>query len=202
MNERFQYAVMFGGVLATPRTMAEVDFQLPPQVTSREQCVAMIAYYLDRCANGKIFESTRKVDWLAEGRRYKHLLPWEIERAKRELEEAPYRARPQCLVQRDWARLAIKMLARFLDADNPDAVKDETPIVFFFQDSVLTIRFDTEVIALAGKGTDWPSRYSIRAGQLRRLPRRFMGWQVEVSVWDGKLRIGDHLYAEIEDSPP
>ena len=131
-----------------------------------------------------------------------HLLPWVIQGAKRKLVEAPYRARPHCVVQRDWARLAIKTLASYLDPLSPEAVSDETPVVFFFKDSVLTIRCKSEVIALAGRGEDWPTKYVIRAGQLRQFPKRFKGSEVEISIWNAKLRIGDKLYAGVEDDLP
>jgi hypothetical protein len=194
--------VMFGGVLATPRTIAEVDFTIPTRVASREQCVAMIAYYLDRSAHGKIFKPTNPVCWLDEGRLNKDLLPWEVERAKRVLEEAPYRARPRCLVLREWARLAFRTLRFYLDPESPDAVGDEIPVVFLFKNSILTIRCNSELVAMAGRGEDWPQKFAVGAEHLRQPPKPFRGGIVEVSFWDGELRINDQFYPVIEDALP
>jgi hypothetical protein len=195
-NLKFQQVVYFTGVMATPRKLTNVEFELPARVGCREQCIAMIAYYLDsafRC----VFQPARQTDWVDEGRQCKHLLPWMIQQAEQELKDAPYRARPLCFVWREWARLALKTLAQHLCN-----VNDETPIVFSFRDSVLTIRWKSEVVAMAGSGQDWPTQYAIAAGQLRQFPKRLLRAQVEVSIWDGKLRIGDQLYAGIKDNHP
>ena len=200
INLKFQEVVTFSGVLATPRTVREVAFDIPPRIASRELCAAMIVYYLD--PSGRAFEPARQVDWLAEGRQNMHLLPWVIQAAQRKLREAAYQARPYCFVQREWARLALKTLANYLDPSDDEPAPDETPVVFFFKDSVLTIRCESRLIALAGDGADWPTKYAIRAGQLRQLPKRFKGWWVEISIWDGKLRIGDKRYALIENALP
>jgi hypothetical protein len=53
---------------------------------------------------------------------------------------------------------------------------------------------------MAGKGNDWPAKYSVKAADLRTVPRRFMHWEVEVSVWEGKLRIGDDYYSIAEET--
>lgn len=201
-NRWFEKIVSFDGVIVTPRTMKQVEFEVPRQLASREQCIAMLVYSLDRDAKGRVFEPTRRIDWLAEGRRNKHLLPWEIERAKRELEQAPFRARPKCSVQREWARLVVRTLQMYLSAIN-----DETPVVFSFNDSVLTIDCNSKeylpnLIAVAGTGADWPTKYAVRASKLRQLPKRFRSDYVIFSFWNGMLTIGDCDYAVITDEQP
>lgn len=104
MNMRFQPVVSFSGVLSTPRSLAEVCFELPRMLASRELCAVFLAYYLDNAAADGVFHPARDFGWLLEGRNHRHLLPWEVERAA-------YKARAHCTVQRDWLRLVLKTLA-------------------------------------------------------------------------------------------
>jgi len=189
----FAEVVLFEGIIATHRTVTEVNFEAPTQLQSREQCIAILAYYLEKPC-GSFFHPERGTSWLIEGRQYPHLLPWAIEAAERERELAPYRARPQCVVQRDWAKLALKTLSLYL-AD----MIDETPLVLSFADSVLTMRCGKKIIALAGVGQAWSKRYTMPVGPLRQPIKRFVRDNVEVSIWEGKLRIGDQFFAGIEE---
>jgi hypothetical protein len=70
LTPRFVYAAYFGGVLNTRRTVAEVHFQMPLRIDSREQCAAWIVGSLDRSSNGR-FEPTIATPWLEEGRNYR-----------------------------------------------------------------------------------------------------------------------------------
>ena len=47
MNLKFREVVMFTGVLTTRRTIAEVIFELPRMLASRELCGAWITWNLD-----------------------------------------------------------------------------------------------------------------------------------------------------------
>jgi len=186
-------SIWFSGVISTPRTMAQVEFIVPREVDSVDQCAAIIAHKLDRSAR-KVFQPDPPVEWLAEGRRNKHLLPWVIARAKKELEDAPFLARPRCLVQHEWARHAIRTLSIYLEAMNPEA-----PIVFCFEDSVLRIicegtDYAPDVIAMAAEGKDWPDQYAVRASRLKEFPKRFRGYFAEFSIWNGKLTIDEMKY--------
>ncbi|MDA1054538.1 MAG: hypothetical protein O3C40_29245 [Planctomycetota bacterium] len=199
INLQFAEVVAFSGVLATPQTVAEIDFEMPRRIASRERCAAWIIWYMDQAAKGGVFHPGREVGWVAEGRQHEHLLPWVIEQARREQRkaqyEARYHARAYCIIARNWARLALNTLAGYLDK-----VSDETPVVFFFKDSVLTIRCNLEVIALAGSGDDWEKRYAIEAGQLRQLPKRLVDRHVEVKILDERLFIGYQFYSGIRDA--
>src|SRR2546421_376842 len=79
-NLQFVRIVLMTGVIVTARTIAEVDDELPLEFESAEQGTAWITWCLDE-ADGGIFEPVFSPSWLAEGRKYRHLLPWERERA-------------------------------------------------------------------------------------------------------------------------
>jgi hypothetical protein len=127
------------------------------------------------------------MDWLAEGRSHKNLLPWVSDLVA-------YRARPQCVVDREWMRLALKALAEMLAL-----VADEEAVVFAFDEAVLTIRCSGKVVPLVAEGEPWPVRYAVAAGKRRQLPKRLMKSRIGVSVWDSNLEIGGWQYPCIED---
>jgi hypothetical protein len=180
INKSFKPVVLFGGVLATPRTLTEVCFELPRMVASRQQVVAFLAYYLDKQASesGSVFHPAREVDWISEGRQNRHLLPWAAEMAA-------YRSRPHCSVQRDWLRLALKRLAELLG--QLDAAAE---VEIGFDGSVLLIRCSDEVVAMSAHGRPWRTQFTIPAGNLTHLPKRLGRDEIEISVWDGRLSIG------------
>lgn len=52
LNLRAAEIVLFGGVLSTSRTLAEVHFEMPRQARSLKQCAAWIVCNLDKHAHG------------------------------------------------------------------------------------------------------------------------------------------------------
>lgn len=178
MSKWFKPIVLFTGILATPRTLAEVCFELPRTIASRELLAAFLVYNLDEAADGDVFQPLRNVDWVTMGREHRHLLPWEADMAA-------YNARPHCSVQREWLRLALKNLAELVAE-----AEDEAEVEFGFDGAVLTIRCSEQVVPMAAKGEAWTSPFVVTAGILRHLPKRLMQEEVEVSVRDGRLHIG------------
>ncbi len=173
--------VLFGGVLSTPRSLAEVHFEMPRRVKSLKQCAAWIVWNLDQHSDNSIFNPARYVRWVGEGRENKKLLPWVKSMAE-------YRARPQCKVQRDWLRLALKTLGEYLAY-----LPDNAAIVFSFDGSLLSIRFDKKVIALPGEGPPWTVSFEVEARALRCLPKRLRSESISVSIWESRLALGNWI---------
>jgi len=176
--------VLLSGAMFTERTARQVECQLPRQVESLEQGVAWVVWCLDDAAWGT-FEPRIAPPWLAEGRRHRHLLPWE--RAREAF--AAYAVRPRCEVERDWAKVALKTLEQQLAT-----VDEETHVIFSFDGTVLKILCPGKVIAVAAEGLPWAQQYSIKAGILRSLPKRLMRSHISVSVWKAGLTIGHRTY--------
>jgi hypothetical protein len=174
--------ISFAGILATPNSLAEIDFEMPRRVKSREQCAAWIVWHLDQSSADGKFQPRRGVNWVEEGRQNKKLLPWVMDMAA-------YHSRPLCSVQRDWWRLALKTLGEHLTA-----LPDRAAVVFSFDGSVLTIRFDGKVVALPGEGLPWAVRFKANAGQLRQLPKRLMRECIYLSIWESRLTIDRKIY--------
>jgi len=182
MGKRFQPVVLFTGLLATTRTLAEVCFELPPMVASREQLAAFLVYYLDNASSGNVFNPTRRADWIFEGRASQSLLPWEADMAA-------YHARAHCTVQRDWLRLALKRLMELIAQAG-----DTAEVEFGFDGSVLTVRCSGQVVPMAANGKAWAAPFVIPAGRLRLLPKRLTHFDVDVSVHEGRLHIGRYCF--------
>ena len=190
MGTMFRPVVLFTGVMATSRTLAEVCFELPRMVASREQLAAFLVYYLDKAADGDVFQPARNVDWLTMGRQHCHLLPWEVDMAA-------YHARPHCSVQRDWLRLALKSLAEVVAKAD-----DVAEVELGFDGSVLTLKCSGQVVPMAANGKAWATQFVIPAGKLRRLPKRLMQHEPEVSVRDGRLHIGRNCFDGAKEKLP
>jgi hypothetical protein len=185
MNRLFQDVVMLSGVMTTRRSIALVEYEMPLEIESFELGLALVTYCLDVHAYDGIFKPASPVAWVAEGRRYRHLLPWERDIAE-------YAARPHCYVQRDWARVALRDLAEVVSS------VDNNSVIFQFDGDVLTIRCEGKVLAMPATGNPWPTRYSVRAELLRTLPRRLMRKQVEFSILESILTIGNMRYGGVE----
>jgi hypothetical protein len=183
LNLRCVEIVFFTGVLSTPRSLADVQFEMPRRLKSIKQCAALIVWSLDQHADQRVFTPSRHVGWIEEGRANRRLLPWVMSMAE-------YNARPQCVVQRDWLRLALKTLGEYLVS-----LSDNACIVFSFDGSVLAIRVNKKVIALPGEGSPWAVCFRVEAGTLRRLPTRLMREDINVSIWESHIALGNYTYA-------
>jgi hypothetical protein len=96
----------------------------------------------------------------------------------------------------DWARVALKKLASQLTSMNDDAT-----VTFSFDGNVLTIRSAAGINVMPAVGMRWANRYGTKAGALKKnLPKRLMGREIEVSVWESHLRIGNRRFSGIVES--
>ena len=105
------------------------------------------------------------------------------------MSQAEYEARPQCTVQRDWLRLALKTLAGQLAS-----LPDDGVVAFTFDGSVFAIRCEKKVIAFPGDGFPWTVCFIVKAKTLRRQPKRLMRECIGVSVWESRILFGSWSY--------
>jgi len=78
--------------------------------------------------------------------------------------------------------------------ENLACLSDNAGIVFSFDGSVLSIRFDKKVIALPGEGSLWAVRFRVEAKTLRHLPKRLMHGGIGVSIWESRITLGNYTY--------
>src|SRR5438128_4870237 len=80
LNRKYVPIVLLTGIFAAERTIAEIESEMPREVESPEQGMAFVAWSIDN-AVGRELQPTAYPERLAKGRQYRHLLPWEKERA-------------------------------------------------------------------------------------------------------------------------
>jgi hypothetical protein len=85
--------------------------------------------------------------------------------------------------------LAVNTLAKYISA-----LSDDADVAFSFDGSVLSIRCDGKVVALAGEGVPWTVRFKVLAGSLRQLPKRLMRDTIEIAIWESRLSIANWSY--------
>ncbi len=189
MNLKFQNVVILSGILQTNRSIAEVEFEMPLRIESRELCAAWIVWHLDKSSRPDLFVSTKPATWLELGRQHRDQLPWEKQLIEWEREAELYRQRPHCRVARKWLRLALTTMGEHLKS-----MEDPELVTVAFNDGVLTLRLGSNRIVLAAEGTSWECTYSLPAGNLRVLPKRLMGDPVVVGIWHSQLEIDRNRY--------
>jgi hypothetical protein len=182
--------VSFSGLYSTPRTLADIHFELPRRVESLKQCAAWIVWCLDRQWDGQTFRPARTVDWIDEGRQNRRLLPWVMSQAE-------YEARPQCIVRREWLRLGLKELR-----DRLAWLPDNVSVTFSFDGVVFRIQCDKKIIAFPGEGRPWTVCFTIEGKTLRDQPkRRLMSDIIGVSIGESRICLGPwSCEGEIESS--
>lgn len=189
-NQWYRSVVLFTGVLVEPRKLREYCFELNRTVASREQCAAFLVYYLDQGKRRPEFQPARSVAWVTDGRQNRHLLPWEVDKAA-------YNARPQCVVQRDWLRLALRDLAAYLAK-----VDEAANVDFSFNGAVLMIQCSEKVLPMSARGISWNAQFTISAGNLQRLPKRLAYDAIGISIWKDQLIIGGYRFDGIKVKTP
>ena len=180
MSVRFTPCFYLGGTYRTSKTLGVVEFEMPLEVESFEQGVAWLAHGL-----GRKFEPRIPTLWLADGRSWKDHLPWERDRKA-------YAARPQCSVEKDWFRMAVRKLK-----EAAKAADDHDLAHISFDGEILRFSVRDTTVPMPAAGTAWNDRYAIRASQLEQLPVRLNSF-VHVSLWEGRLNIGNRVWTTID----
>lgn len=177
-NQYLRPVFYIGGQYTSRRTMAEIGFEMPLEVESFDQGVAWLAYGVGPNLNEAI-----GIPWIQLGRELKETLPW-VRQA------AAYAARPQCLVERDWFRLASRKLRDRASISGP-----AERAVFSFDGDTLRVVLKDAVLSMPASGAAWVECYAVIGTELASLPQRITTPLVPISVWDGRLHIGKRVWA-------
>lgn len=193
VNRYFREVVSFSGFVRTPNSMSSIEFEMPLQVESNEQCAAWIAWHLyNNLPHREKFILSSRCDLLVFGLKHQATLPWERERLVRELEAAEYRARPSCIVDRALIKLGLKTLAKYIEtASATDRIE------IWFDGQTLSFQINGKKVILQAEGSAWEASYALPAGQLTAMPKRLLSEAVDVSIWRKRLQIDRSRYDEI-----
>lgn len=173
----------FGGVAYGTNSLAEINFEIPLELDSFEQGIALIAYGI-----GKGFQPLKPTPWLVQGRDLEEIdLPWV------QVSEA-YKSRPQCFVDREWFRVAVKKLRKLAAS-----AKKENLAEFSFDGEVFRINACGSVLIMPAQGMPWGRIYSITASELDFLPKRLMRETISVDIWNFSLGIGNRRWKIVQD---
>jgi hypothetical protein len=181
------YVIHFWGGEVSPRTACFHDFKLPVEVTSFEQGVAFLAYYL------RSFKPLRPVPWLAQGREWEDSLPWVRDRKKAEQRQKEYERCPKCYVERPWLKLAVTELLELAASATDDDLAHVS-----FDGEILRIVARDRAVALGAHGKPWERSYCIRLQELQALPKRVTQRMLTVSVWQGRIQFAGRSWPLVE----
>ena len=173
-SEYLRPEILFTGLQSTPRSVGMVEFSLPLEMESYEQGVALIAYNI-----GNDFTPARATPWLLLGRMWEEHLP-----GKREMRL--YKQRPQCHVNAEWFRVAVKKLIAA-----GEKASDESRFTVTFRDSVLKFDLAGEILAMPAAGNSWKQVCQCRTRELMRLSKRTPSSGMPFCIWDNCLLIGN-----------
>ena len=180
MNMYARYVVLLSGVINTARTVALVESQIPGDLGSALEAAAWVSYALK--SNRSQLEPLP--DWFVEWERHWDLVPpAREERAAQERQRA-YEVCPKCFVARDYARPLRRNLMEELSW-----LPEESEMTFSFDGRVLSISLCDRVHEVIASGDNWPSSYKVKVYPETELPARFMSSEVEVSVFEGYVRV-------------
>ena len=70
-SRSFKPVFLIGGVKRGPRSVGQIEFEMPLTIESFEQGVALIVH-----AVGKDFDPLVPTHWLSDGRKWQNHLPW------------------------------------------------------------------------------------------------------------------------------
>lgn len=177
MSEHFKPLFHVGGNWYDGNSYAEVMFEMPLMLESVAQGAAWIADGLDR----HHVMPSRPPAWLVEGKDHKDLLPW-----VRQLRA--YEARPICLVDADWLRLAARKLRAIADSAGGGQ-----SAILSFDGAILRIATGSELLAMAASGGAWPETVAVELRGLSWAAGRLSGRTVSVSLWEGRLSVGSRV---------
>jgi hypothetical protein len=167
----------FYGFYKSERKMGQIEYELPLQVESYEQGIALLAYHL------KSTDLAKKPNWIDTGLEWQDYLPW-----RKNVKE--YDDNPKAIIEHDWFRLIVKKILT-LSSD----ARDEETTSFSFDGTILRIDFtNNNLLVCPAKGTAWNSVAVLKTKSLNYLPKKIASKDIIIYVWEGSLHIGNRLF--------
>lgn len=154
VTKRLQPCITFLGLLSDRDNINYIDFDLPQEFDSLEQCMAILSFCL------KSYPLRKRTYWLEAHETYKHELPWTKKWVRHDEISIAH-------IDNDWFKLLVKKLNLVHETNNPNDL-----IVCNFDGTILSFTSRETHLACAAKGNKWQNEFLFKASQLRGLPKR------------------------------
>ena len=183
--------VILKGSAYDGRTLSVIDSAIPLTLRDASEAAAWVSFVLS--GDRALLEPLP--DWFIEGERHWDNFVWPIVVGREQWErQQAYKACPKCYIDRDYAvPLRNKLRTAIADLD-----LIETEMTVSFDGHVLSIALDGYLHEVAALGDNWPSSYRVVVSPKTRLPARFTSSTVEVSVFEGYVRLEGHRLGPYE----
>ena len=179
MNLYARYVVLLSGVLATGRTVAVIEDQIPDDLGTAVEAAAWVTYALRSHRS----ELEPLPDWFLQGERHWDLVPMARQQQEAEEIKRAYSASPRCYINRYYARpLRRNLMEHFA------WLSGETELTIGFDGRVLSILLDERTHEVVASGDSWPSSFRVIVSPESKFPARFDSGMVEVNVFEGFVR--------------
>ncbi|MDP1728013.1 MAG: hypothetical protein Q8M15_14605 [Bacteroidota bacterium] len=157
----------------------EPDF-IPDSADSYEQALAYIVFGIGSDV-GKL--SSDENHWHNLGKSFQNLLPWEVEKRKRQEE---WEKLPKASIEISWLRVLVLLLKEWRDE-----IKQNELISFTFNGEFVVFKCGNKTIPIPGSGTKWENTYFIDFSELNNIPIRIFKTGKQFHVNESKLHFGN-----------
>lgn len=168
---------LFSGICRQPRTLIDVQFEMPTHLETHDQGIAWIADALKRHGYWPIDPPA----WCEKGLAAKGELPWV--RSTR-----LYEARPQCSVESDWLRVVARKLKARAAVSRHDA-----ELELAFDGAVLRIVAESEFWVMPAKGKGWDEVIKVHESGLLWALARLPKGPLHLAIWEARLHLGQKV---------
>ena len=180
MNRFMRMTVRVHGVIYTGRTLSEIDSEIPVNLEDPLEAAAWVSYVLRPHRE----ELNPLPHWFVEGERHSHLVARTLEGSAAWERRRAYEASPKCYISRDYARPLRRNLQEEISW-----LEGEAEMTISFDGRVLSIDFGGRVHEIVASGEGWPSSFRVLVSPEAKLPARFTSSRVEISVFEGYVRL-------------
>jgi hypothetical protein len=174
------------GLLHTPRILADIQIQMLQTFDQPEMAAAFLVFSLDQHKR----DLKTLPDWWSLGEANLDLHPVVQERKEHEERMKAWRARPQCQMGVDHARLFRSQLRTAISE-----LSGQANAQLFFDGQVLRVALPDKEIAVLASGEAWPHAVSWPLKAKTKLPSRFKDHHVTLGFFEGNLDLENYRYS-------
>ncbi|WP_158508585.1 hypothetical protein [Thalassobacter stenotrophicus] len=170
--------VLVSGIYNNGRSLSEISYQIPPDLSTDENAAAWLVYVLRR----DLDEIGPLPDWVSLGRANQMLVPMVAE-------QEAYRNRPACNIEADFARiLRARMTALIAELASDASLRIE------FDGSMLQAVVNKEAVKVPAEGIAWTGHIVVPSANAFKFPKRIAAQGTTLDFWDGLMGLGRRGY--------